>query len=51
MTLEESPDDDGEERAQEKHQRLDLWADKTIYGVLHDHLDSRPSLRLLLHTL
>jgi hypothetical protein len=51
MTLEESPDADGEERAQEDHHRLDLRADEIIYAWHHDHLDFRPSIRTLLHTL
>jgi hypothetical protein len=51
MTLKESPDEDGEERAQENHQRLDLRADEAIYACHHDHLDSRTSTRTLLNTL
>jgi len=51
MTLEESPDDNDEQRAQENHHRLDLRADVTVYAWHHDHPNSRTSIRTLLITL
>jgi hypothetical protein len=47
MTLEESPDQNGEQSAQENHQRLDLRPDEIVYAWHHDHLDSRTSLLTL----
>src|SRR5664279_1326529 len=47
MALEESPDDDDGQRAQENNHRLDLWADETVYSWHQDHLNSRTSTRTL----
>jgi hypothetical protein len=51
MTLEESPDQDDEQRTEQDCHRFDLWADVTIYAMHHDPLDTRTSIRTMFITL